>query len=217
MKYTPDNHHRRSTRLNRYDYSQAGAYFVTICTWQKECLFGDIGNNEMTLNEYGTIVANHWDVISDYVANVERDEFVVMPNHVHGIIILNNVGAQFIAPYQFIAPVGNNRPAPQRSAINQNKNQGVINHAPTVGEIVRAFKARCTHMINQIRNTPGHPVWQRNYYEHVIRNEDDLNRIRQYIIDNPIKWADDENNPENIICRGLINGKGLINQTPTKQ
>jgi len=206
MQYNPDKHHRRSIRLKGYDYSKAGAYFVTICTKDMECLFGDIVDGEMRLNEYGTIITNRWDAIPNYIANVERDVFVVMPNHIHGIIVI--VGAQFIAPSQFIAPAGINRPVPQHSAINQTKNQGVINqgvinHAPTVGEIVRVFKARCTHIINQIRDTPRYPVWQRNYYEHLIRNEEDLNRIRQYIIDNPMKWSEDKDNPTNI-GRGVI-------------
>jgi putative transposase len=193
MKYAPEKHRRCSLRLKEYDYSQAGAYFVTIYTRDRECLFGDIVDGEMRLNEYGRIVANRWDAIPDYIENVQRDEFVVMPNHVHGIIILNNVGAQFIAP------TGNNRQTPQQTP---QINQGVINHAPTtVGEIVRAFKARCTHIINQIRNTPGYPIWQRNYYEHVIRNDDDLNRIRQYIIENPMNWHKDTDNPANIIHR----------------
>jgi len=103
-----------------------------------------------------------------------------MPNHIHGIIILPNVGAQFIAPFRKITT----------------DNQGVINHAPTIGEIVRAFRARCTHMINIIRNTPGIPLWQRNYYEHIIRNEPELHAIREYIRDNPLKWDMDEENPQ---------------------
>ncbi|MDD5773700.1 MAG: hypothetical protein PHX78_09585 [bacterium] len=98
-----------------------------------------------------------------------------------------NVGAQFIAPCQ--------------SVIKQQggKNQGVMNHAPTIGEIVRSFKARCTRAINKIHNNIDIPVWQRNYYEHIIRNEIELNSIREYIVNNPLKWPDDENNPDNIM------------------
>lgn len=202
MTFDPDIRHRRSIRLKGYDYSEAGASFVTICTQGMEYLFGDIGDNEMRLNDAGTMVRDLWHKIPDHFPHTDIDEFVVMPNHVHGIIVI--VGAQFIAPFDC-------------DAINNNKNQGVmkqgaINRAPTVGEIVRAFKARCTHAINQIRNTPRRPVWQRNYYEHIIRNEEEMNRIREYIIDNPARWAEDEDNPA---CRGSINGKGLINQTPT--
>jgi REP element-mobilizing transposase RayT len=119
--------------------------------------------------------------------NIELDEFMVMPNHVHGIIVI--VGAQFIAPIDC-------------DAINQNKKPGAINHAPTIGEIVRSFKALCTHAINQTRNTPGHPVWQRNYYERVIRDGNELKRIRDYVIHNPLKWESDEDNPIQLQIHG---------------
>ncbi len=201
MKYDPDKYHRRSIRLKGYDYSEAGAYFVTICTQGRECLFGDIVDGEMRLNDHGEIIEKYWEDLSTHYSCIESDEFVIMPNHFHGIIVI--VGAQFIAPFDC-------------DTINQNKKQGAINRAPTVGEIVRAFKARCTHAINHIRTTPGTSLWQCNYYEHIIRNEEEINRIRKYISENPAKWTEDENNPANIIhCRGLINRKGLINQTLT--
>jgi len=188
MKYDPDRHHRRSIRLKGYDYSEGGAYFVTICTQGRECLFGDIVDDEMRLNDTGTMVRDLWHEIPEHFRHADIDEFVVMPNHFHGIIVI--VGAQFIAPFDC-------------DAINNNKKQGVMNHAPTtVGEIVRAFKARCTNAINHIRNTPGTPLWQRNYYEHIIRGEGEMNRIRKYIVDNPAKWAEDENNPANIVMWG---------------
>jgi putative transposase len=205
MKHDPDIHRRRSIRLTGYDYSQTGAYFVTICTQNRECLFGDIVDGEMGLNDAGCIVKQCWDNIPAHFSHVELDEFIVMPNHVHGIIVI--VGAQFIAPCGTITPSNHN-------ATNNDKNhgamkQGAINRAPTIGEIVRVFKARCTHAINQTHNTPGHPVWQRNYYEHIIRDDEEINRIREYIIENPAKWTKDNDNPGNIIRRGLIN------QTPT--
>jgi putative transposase len=116
-----------------------------------------------------------------------------MPNHVHGIInivtlndaqgIINIVGARFIAPKTNIAP----------KTDRDKTDQGVINHAPTLGQIVRAFKARCTYEINKSRNSPRMPVWQRNYYERVVRNDKELNETRQYIVENPMKWAEDEN------------------------
>lgn len=158
---------------------------MTICTWNKEYMLGEIVDRKMCLNKHGEIIMNCWHNLPDYYPYVELDEFVVMPNHIHFIIII--VGAQLIAPS------GMNRPASNRDTINQNKHQGVINHAPTVGEIVRSFKARCTYAINQIRNTPGIPVWQRNYYEHIIRNETDLEKIREYIMNNPLNWESDEN------------------------
>lgn len=188
LKYESDKHHRQSIRLKGYDYSQAGAYFVTICTQNRECLFGDIVGGAMRLNDAGQMIRAVWHQIPDHFLNADIDEFIVMPNHFHGIIVINNAGAQFIAPCD-------------RHPTNQNNKEGAINHAPTaVGEIVRAFKARCTHAINQIQNTPGHPVWQRNYYEHVIRSEEGMNRIRQYISENPMGWSEDENNPA-VVCK----------------
>lgn len=185
MKYNPEINHRRSVRLKGYDYSQAGAYFVTICTKDKECLLRAVAAGKMHLNDHGKIAMKCWDDLPNHYSHIESDEFVVMPNHIHGIIII--VGAQLIAPS------GMNRPAYNRDTINQNKHQGVINHAPTVGEIVRSFKARCTYAINQIRNISGIPVWQRNYYEHIIRSEIELNKIREYIINNSLNWEADEN------------------------
>jgi len=185
MNYESDRHHRSSIRLKEYDYSEAGAYFVTICIKGRECLFGNIVDGEMRVNNAGRVVRDVWHKIPEHFPHADIDEFVVMPNHFHGIIVI--VGAQFIAPFDC-------------DAINKNEKQGVMNHAPTtIGAIVRAFKARCTHAINQIRNTPGHHVWQRNYYEHIIRSEEEIDRIRQYIIDNPVRWEYDENNPANII------------------
>ena len=141
----------------------------------------------------GEIIQQEWYNIPARFPNVELDTFIIMPNHMHGIIVINHVGAQLIAPNMSNALFRGNQDAINQGVINQ----GAINRAPTVGNIVRAFKARCTFTINQIRNTPGVPVWQRNYYEHVIRNDYELNRIREYIINNPMRWDTDEYNPEN--------------------
>ena len=184
--------------MKEYDYSQAGAYFVTVCAWKKENIFGEIKSCEMLLNEYGEIVMKCWDDLSNYYPNAQLDEFSVMSNHIHGIVSLSNVGAQFIAPVrkttvekQGVMKKGLMNQVPTE---NNRSKQGAINHAPTVGEIVRAFKARCTHAINKIRNTPGVPVWQRDYYEHIIRDDRELHTIRQYIRYNPSKWDEDEEN-----------------------
>jgi len=179
MTYNPEIHRRRSIRLKGYDYAQAGAYFVTICTWNKECLFGEIANGTSKLNKYGEMVMKCWNEISGHFFHVKTDEFIIMPNHIHGIITINNVGAQFIAPF----------------GKTTSEKLGVINHAPTIGGVVRSFKARCTYMINQLRDTPGTPVWQRNYYERVIRDDRELYSIREYIRYNPLKWDEDEENP----------------------
>jgi putative transposase len=187
----PD-HHRRSMRLRGYDYAQAGAYFVTICTYDRACLLGDIVDGTMRLNDAGQVVQEGWTAIARQYSGIAIDAFVVMPNHIHGIIMIaatgttgptgattTPVGAQFIAP----------NPVPHSNTTN------AMNRAPTVGEIVRAYKARVTVTINQRRGTRGVPVWQRNFYDHIIRDDEALDRIRQYIVDNPAQWAHD---PENL-------------------
>jgi len=191
MKYHPDKHHRRSIRLQGYDYSQPGAYFITLCTQNRECLFGEILNGEMRLNEFGKIAHQCWLEIPQHFPHVQLDEFVVMPDHIHGIIVLNNivvvgVGVQNFEPrpqQQNIEPLQNIEPR------RKNAYQHVIPRS--VGSIIRGFKIGVTKNFRQ--NTDIYVVWQRNYYEHIIRNEIELNRIRQYIIDNPKKWRTDEN------------------------
>ena len=165
-------HHRRSIRLKEYDYAQVGAYFVTICARDRECLLGDVIDGEMRLNEYGQIVMECWDEIPRHFPNVELDEFVVMPNHVHGILVIT-VGARHASPLQLSR-------GPQRGSL---------------GAVVGSFKSAATKRVNERRDTPGLTIWQRNYYEHVIRNEDEMNRIREYVAQNPAQWAKDENNP----------------------
>ena len=192
--------HRRSIRLKGYDYSQAGAYFVTICTLNRECLFGEIKALEPAplLNECGEIVLDCWNAIPGHFQGVELDEFVVMPNHVHGILIIhdNGRGTACRAPTeQFGKPVAGSLPT-----------------------IIRSFKSAVTKRIHERRGTPGCPVWHRNYYEHVVRDQDELNRIREYILLNPVQWLEDENNPANLdadlndyrkgtACRALIGSK----------
>jgi putative transposase len=169
MKANSNQRQRRSIRLKDYDYTQAGAYFVTICTQGKACILGKVVNGEMRVNKYGNIVDKYWHMIPDHFSNTEIDQFVIMPNHIHGIIVLINKRRGEVT-------------APLRKH--------------TLGQIVAYFKYQTVKSINQTHKTPGNQVWQRNYYEHVIRNADDLNEIRQYILDNPVKWDMDENNPD---------------------
>jgi REP element-mobilizing transposase RayT len=180
---------RRSVRLKEYDYSQPGAYFVTICTSDRECLFGQIENGQVVLSAAGEIAQSVWLGLPNRFPLVTLDEYVIMPNHVHGIIL---VGAQFIA--------------------SDSKN-GMSNRVYTLGDIVRTYKASVTRLV-RVRGNSGvnrdtmnagvmnhAPTgtarfgWQRNYYEHVIRNDDDLQRTREYIMGNPALWDKDENNP----------------------
>jgi len=149
MKYDPDKHHRRSIRLQGYDYSQPGIYFITLCRQNRECLFGEILNGEMRLNEFGKIAHQCWLEIPQHFPHVQLDEFVVMPDHIHGIIVLNNivvvvVGVQNIEPLQ-----------------NQNAYQHIIPRS--IGSIIRGFKIGVTKKFRQ--NTDIYVVWQRNYYE----------------------------------------------------
>jgi REP-associated tyrosine transposase len=177
--YDPEKHHRRSTRLKWFDYRSAGAYFVTICTQHRKCLFGTIEDNEQRLNEAGRLVERQWSELPLRFPNVGIDAFVAMPNHIHGILL---VGAQFIAPLD--NPEGEFTP----------RHEGAINRAPTLGEILRFYKASSTRMIRQKVNPEF--AWQRNYYEHIIRDEESHNRIRNYILENPMRWTVDSENPE---------------------
>lgn len=194
MKYDPAKHHRRSIRLQGYDYSQAGAYFITICTWQRECLFGEITDGEMQLNRWGEIVHLHWQNLPKYHHHLELDEFVIMPNHLHGIIVLinnnnNSVGAGLAdMSGQKQTTFQQNPPSPMVQPQTQPKK---------LSEIIRGFKTFSARRINQMRRNCGVPVWQRNYYEHIIRNEESLQHIRQYIINNPLTWELDQLHPHN--------------------
>jgi putative transposase len=284
MAYDPEKHHRRSIRLKGYDYTQPGAYFITICTHGRECLFGEIIDGEMHLNEAGQIVVQTWQDLPNHVPNVQLDAFVVMPNHVHGIIIITDhaegigaglkparttmgpdsaadsgstagpgsvgagsvgagsVGAGSVGAGSEPAPTTTTAPG-SAAGFGPTTGSGPVGAGPTMGsgptaapgsttgsdpvgagsepaptepaptepaptepaptrssyglpEIVRQFKTFSARRINELRGTPGTPVWQRNYYEHIIRNESSLNRIRQYIAENPARWDADQENPQ---------------------
>jgi putative transposase len=234
MAFDPEKHHRRSIRLKGFDYSSPGAYFITICTQHRECLFGEIANGEMTLNRFGKMVATHWANLAKHHPHVQLDEFTIMPNHVHGIIVLihiesvdPSVGAGFDDPILDKTDQWTTKPAlhhPSRShssSLTQNGDRAshsggdragfgdrvldgseklLAKPAPTVhgiSEIIRGFKTFSARRINQIRQTPGLPVWQRNYYEHIIRDESAFENIRQYIRNNPKSWTQDQLHSDN--------------------
>ena len=287
MIYDPDRHHRRSIRLRGYDYSQPGAYFITVCTHDRACMFGEVVDGEMQLNEYGQIVRDAWDDLPNHYAGVTLDAFVIMPNHVHGIIVLTGsparadgvtlgatfetvsmgmatgsmavdsaagtdsvrtdtaagadvanagvagagmvvVGAGFkpapTTPPTIIAAPADAAPAPttpptiaaapadaapapttpptiiaapaDAAPASASAGNPMPDHARPVplSEVVRAFKTFSARRINKRRNTQGVPVWQRNYYEHIVRDEKSLNRIREYIANNPLRWTMDREN-----------------------
>jgi REP element-mobilizing transposase RayT len=172
MKFRPDIHHRRSIRLKGFDYSTTGVYFVTLCTQNRECLFGEVVDGEMKVNELGQIVEGCWAWLTRQYAHVILDTWTVMPNHLHGIIMITPDGR------------GGSRTAPT-----------IVDKRKPLGRLIGAFKTVSTKRINALRNTPAVAVWQRNYYEHVIRSEDELVRTSEYILNNPARWAEDENNP----------------------
>ena len=180
MTYHPDIHHRRSLRLREFDYSAAGAYFVTVCVYGRECIFGGIVQQDMVLNEAVRKVEEIWRLLPERFPNVVVDEFVVMPNHMHGIIFI--VGAPLAAPLTRLGA----------------KRQGAASGAPTLGSIMRAFKSLSAVNVNRLLDRQECPLWQRNYHERVIRDERELFVIREYIQYNPQKWHDDKENPANI-------------------
>lgn len=168
---------RRSIRLAGYDYAQAGAYFVTICTQDRACLFGDVVNGNMRLNVLGQIVDQCWRGIPAHGEHAVLDAFVVMPNHIHGIIAIVPVGATHASP-ALSTPI--NPPGPKPKSI---------------AAIIGSFKSAATRRINEVRQTLGMSVWQRNYYERIIRDEHALDAARRYVQDNPAKWEQDSEKP----------------------
>jgi putative transposase len=174
MSTDPPSRRRRSIRLKGYRYAWMGFYFVTICTHERQCLFGKISDRRMTLSEMGLLVDEEWRRAPLIRPEVRLDRFVVMPNHLHGLLQLSPGAAS-----QGIE--ADRRPGPE---------------AKSLGAIIGGFKAACTSRINGLRSTPGAPVWQRNYFERVIRDEAELAAIRRYIENNPAAWAEDEENPD---------------------
>ncbi|HHT9135222.1 MAG TPA: transposase [Candidatus Avalokitesvara rifleensis] len=170
---------RRSIRLKGYDYSQAGAYFITICVKDRKCLLGEVIDGEIILSAIGKIIEKCWVEIPKHFPHVQLDRYVIMPNHIHGIIeILGNyVGVEDIQPLQRI-----------------NRYQKVI--PKSLGSVVRGFKVGVVKWCRQ--NQYKHFAWQRNYYEHILRNKDELNCIREYIINNPLHWQFDRENARRI-------------------
>lgn len=178
MKYNSAIHHRRSIRLKDYDYSQAGAYFVTICTQGRECLLGEVVDDSVALSQYGVIVEQVWHQIPHHFFSITLDAAVIMPNHIHGIIVIAEESFLVQQESQDLAP-------------NQNAKK------PTLGQIIAYFKYQSTKLINVAQDLAGVKCWQRNYYEHLIRNEVSLAQLRTYIEQNPQKWKHDQLHPQN--------------------
>ena len=183
---------RRSTRLRDYDYSQTGGYFVTICVQDQICLLGKIIDGRMQLNEVGKIVVECWNRIPQHFPSAELDTCVVMPNHIHGVILLGTGGAKCPCPPTHSQP---NRTVEVPSPVSPKRVSEIA--SPTLGQVVAYFKYQSTKSINQYRDMPGTHIWQRNYYDHILRDDTDLHRIRQYITDNPMQWELDRFHPNN--------------------
>jgi REP element-mobilizing transposase RayT len=206
MTYDPKRHHRRSIRLKGYDYAQAGAYFITLCTQNRDRLFGDVVNGDMRLNEAGRMIESVWAEMPACYPGVETDEFVVMPDHVHGIVVLVGAtprGRPYPAdsPYPADPPNPADHPNPPDPP-NSGQARGPAPTAPTlsVGDVVHRFKTMTTRRYaTAVKQYPwtafAGRLWQRNYYEHIIRNEESLNRIRRYIAENPARCAIDPESP----------------------
>ena len=154
-------HQRKSIRLIEYDYSQPGEYFVTICTYNHECILGEIINGEMCLNEIWKIVNEEWLQTAIIRPDIQLDSYVIMPNHIHGIIVIKDESP--------ILPVGTHN-----CAFLQRKPR-------SLGSIIAGFKSAATKRIHEIRDTPSLPIWQGRYFDHVIRCDKELNNIRDYI------------------------------------
>ena len=205
----PDKHERRSIRLKGYDYAEPGAYFVTVCTRDRACLFGHVVNGEMHLNEAGEIAQRCWEDIPTHFPSVELDAFVIMPNHVHGIVVITDTpqttcaakttgsisrGSEIVIPCKGEASDsrGSSLGVTDASPLRQRPNG---TQPGSLSAIMQNFKSISTRRMNAARGAPGTPVWLRNYYEHVVRNEQELTAFREYILANPARWDDDENNP----------------------
>ena len=178
MSYNPDLHHRRSIRLRGYDYSRPGAYFLTICTHHRECLFGVIADGKMVLNDAGWLVCDEWIKTAKIRDEIQLDKWVVIPNHFHSILIITRRGTARRDLKECESQLGTARRAPTIEQFGK----PVTGSVPT---IIRAFKSAVTKRINELRRTPGARLWQQNYWEHIIRKESELNEIRQYIQNNP--------------------------------
>jgi REP element-mobilizing transposase RayT len=206
-KYNPNKtgkhkelHQRKSIRLKGYDYSQAGLYFITICVQNRECLFGKIANKKMNLNDAGKMVKNEWLELPKRFQNIQLHEYTVMPNHFHAILEIIPVGATLVVAQNDVDDHTQNNVTNSKNGQPQNgQPQGIAPTDKTVGDMVGAFESIVTvEYIRGVNNNNWQPfdgkLWQRNYWEHIIRNENEYNRIAQYIFDNPIKWKNDKLN-----------------------
>ena len=248
MSYEPATHHRKSVRLQGYDYTQAGAYFVTVAAYGRMCCFGKLDGDVICLSQAGKVAEGEWQRLERRFPGVVIDEFTIMPNHIHGIILLPDVaatkgsgeakvgglsriveakveggspimgagfegmspivGARFEgmslivgASFEGMSPIvgarQKNDSKPEVTLFASPLPDSPTPHGPRAGElgtIIGAYKSTTARLMNGINHTPRSHLWQRNYYEHIIRSNEDLDRIRVYIQDNPRRWSEDKEN-----------------------
>jgi REP element-mobilizing transposase RayT len=192
MKFDPEKHHRRSIRLPNYNYGQAGAYFVTICTYKKQCWFGDIKRGEIQLNQIGQIVVQEWLKSSAIRQEIELDEWVLMPNHLHGIVWIQDQDQGRCDRIEEL-----NHEDLRNKELNQEGLRRKPLQSASLGSFINGFKSSVTRRVNLIRYHSDLPFSQRNYYESIIRDETHLSNIKEYIGNNPQNWEDDAENPHN--------------------
>jgi len=153
--------------LSHYDYGDTDTYFITLTVYNRACIFGEVVDGVKVLNDMGRIVVSEWNRTPIIRSQVALDEYVVMPNHFHALVAIEK----------------------SRRGVSHTPSDKFHSPSQTLGAIVRGFKSATTKVINQMRGTPGIPPWQRNYYEHVVRKDSELQRIREYIVSNPLQWA----------------------------
>jgi REP element-mobilizing transposase RayT len=193
MNYDPKKHHRRSIRLRGHDYSGGGAYFITICAQDKKCLFGRVAEGEMVLNEAGQSIQRVWEDLPHRFPTVVLDAFQLMPNHLHGILVIPGAGLESALASATGAPIV--QPGPKAAGT---ASQGTASRTPTMGGVVGAFKSIATIEVNRIQSCVGRRLLQENFYEHIIRSVDSLEKIRGYIRQNPVRWCEDPENPDRL-------------------
>jgi len=202
MAHALDRPQRRTVRLRGYDYADAGASFVTVVAQDRACLFGEVVDDVMRLNAAGLVVVSWWGNLGRHFPSVLTDEFVVTPNHIHGIVFLGaNIPAEAWQMRDIVAAeAGDHTGSPLPADGAGNTDAGTF---PTLATVVGWFKTRTTNdYIWGVKNDAYPPfrgrLWQRNFYEHIIRTDQTLDRIRTYIADNPSRWHDDDENPDRV-------------------
>src|SRR6266700_5785077 len=176
---------RKQIRLRGYDYAFPGVYFVTICSAGKRPVFGSIRGESVVLSHEGEIVRSEWIALPERFSRLVLDEFVIMPNHLHGVLaFVGHAGGASPSP-----TTGNTTTKPGGAA------SGGVSPSPTLFEAIGAFKSISTIKVNRLLGRRGVPLWQRSYYEHIVRTGEDLRKIQRYILENPLMWSLDPENP----------------------